>query len=117
LRRHGLRSELFSVSTIKPLDAETILRSAGRTGHVVTVEDHSIHGGLGSAVAEMLGEVMPTPVERIGAKPPGGRGRAGAEMLGGVIPPPRRGTGVPPSGESGPPKARYARHGLDPDGI
>jgi transketolase len=76
--------------TIKPLDDETILRSAGRTGHVVTVEDHSIHGGLGSAVAEMLGEVMPTPMKRIG---------------------------VTTFGESGDSKGLYARHGLDPDGI
>jgi transketolase len=78
------------VATIKPLDDDAILRSAGRTGHVVTVEDHSIHGGLGGAVAELLGEVMPTPLKRIGVRT---------------------------FGESGDPKGLYARHGLDPDGI
>src|SRR4029450_5575075 len=66
LAADGIHAEGINVATIKPLDEETLLRSAGRTGHVVTVEDHSIHGGLGSAVAEMLGEVMPTPMKRIG---------------------------------------------------
>ena len=90
LAADGIHAEVLNVATIKPLDDEAILRSAGRTGHVVTVEDHSIHGGLGSAVAEMLGEVMPTPMKRIG---------------------------VTTFGESGDAKGLYARHGLDPDGI
>jgi transketolase len=90
LAAEGVHAEVINVATIKPLDDEAILRSAGRTGHVVTVEDHSIHGGLGSAVAELLGEVMPTPLKRIG---------------------------VTTFGESGDAKGLYARHGLDPDGI
>jgi transketolase len=90
LAAEGIQAEVINVATIKPLDEETILRSAGRTGHVVTVEDHSINGGLGSAVAELLGEVMPTPMKRIG---------------------------VTTFGESGDAKGLYARHGLDPDGI
>lgn len=90
LAADGIHAEVINVATVKPLDDEAILRSAGRTGHVVTVEDHSIHGGLGSAVAEMLGEVMPTPMKRIG---------------------------VTTFGESGDAKGLYARHGLDPDGI
>ena len=53
LAAEGIQAEIINVATIKPLDEETILRSAARTGHVVTVEDHSIHGGLGSAVAEL----------------------------------------------------------------
>src|SRR4030095_5286131 len=65
----GIHPEVINVATIKPLDDETILRSAGRTGHVVTVEDHSIHGGVGSAVGQELGEVMPTPMKRIGVAP------------------------------------------------
>ena len=77
------------MATIKPLDEETILRSAGRTGHVVTVEDHSVHGGLGSAVAELLSEVMPTPLKRVG---------------------------VATFGESGDFKGLYAKHGLDAAG-
>ena len=90
LAAEGIHAEVINVATIKPLDEEAILRSAGRTGHVVTVEDHSIHGGLGGAVAELLGEVMPTPLKRIG---------------------------VTTFGESGDAKGLYARHGLDPDGI
>jgi len=90
LAAEGIHAEVVNVATIKPLDEEAILRSAGRTGHVVTVEDHSIHGGLGSAVAELLAEVMPTPMKRIG---------------------------VTTFGESGDAKGLYARHGLDPDGI
>jgi len=65
LAAEGIQAEVVNVGTVKPLDEETILRSAGRTGHVVTVEDHSISGGLGSTVAEMLAELMPTPLKRI----------------------------------------------------
>ncbi|HEU4438269.1 MAG TPA: transketolase C-terminal domain-containing protein [Methylomirabilota bacterium] len=90
LAADGIHAEVINVASIKPLDDEAILRSAGRTGHVVTVEDHSIHGGLGSAVAELLAEVMPTPLKRIA---------------------------VTTFGESGDAKGLYARHGLDPDGI
>jgi transketolase len=90
LAAEGIQAEVVNVATIKPLDEETILRSASRTGHLVTVEDHNIHGGLGSAVAELLSEVMPTPMKRIG---------------------------VTTFGESGDAKGLYARHGLDPDGI
>lgn len=52
--------------SIKPLDNETILASAEKTGAVVTVEEHQITGGLGGAVAELLGEHLPTPLERVG---------------------------------------------------
>ena len=52
--------------TIKPLDAETIVASAKKTGAVVTCEEHSIIGGLGSAVAEVLGENSPVPLKRVG---------------------------------------------------
>ena len=90
LEADGIRAEVLNVATIKPLDEETILRSAGKTGHVVTVEDHSIVGGLGGAVAELLGEAMPTPLKRLG---------------------------VVGFGESGDAKGLYAKHGLDVDGI
>jgi transketolase len=90
LAAEGVDAEVLNVATIKPLDDEAILRSAGKTGHVVTVEDHSIHGGLGSAVAELLGEVMPTALKRLG---------------------------VATFGESGDLKGLYAKHGLDADGI
>jgi len=90
LEADGIRAEVLNVATIKPLDEETILRSAGKTGRVVTVEDHSIAGGLGGAVAELLGEAMPTPLKRLG---------------------------VVGFGESGDAKGLYAKHGLDVDGI
>lgn len=66
LSENGLRVEVVNVSTIKPLDAKTILASVAKTGAVVTVEDAQVVGGLGGAVAELLGEELPTPLERIG---------------------------------------------------
>jgi len=90
LESEGIQAEVLSVATIKPLDEETILRSAGKTGHVVTVEDHSVSGGLGGAVAEMLSEVMPTPLRKLA---------------------------VSGFGESGDQKGLYAKHGLDAAGI
>jgi transketolase len=58
--------ELIDSHTVKPLDKEVILESAARTGAVVTVEDHFVNGGLGSAVAELLAEQRPTPMKRVG---------------------------------------------------
>jgi len=52
----------------KPIDRTLILESARKTGRVVTIEDHQIQGGLGSAVAEVLGESHPTPMRRIGLR-------------------------------------------------
>lgn len=60
--------EVINMSTIKPLDVETLLRSVRKTRRVVTVEDHQIVGGLGSAVAEVLGEQCPVPMKRLGAQ-------------------------------------------------
>jgi transketolase len=54
------------VPTIKPLDAETILKSVRKTGLVVTAEEGQIIGGLGGAIAELLAENAPTPMKRIG---------------------------------------------------
>ena len=54
--------------TIKPIDKELIIKAARETGAVVTVEEHSIYGGLGSAVAEVLSENHPTPMEFVGVK-------------------------------------------------
>ncbi len=62
----GISAEVIDVATIKPIDAETIVASAKKTGAVVTCEEHSIIGGLGSAVAEVLGENAPVPLKRIG---------------------------------------------------
>jgi len=57
---------VVNVSTIKPLDRETLLTSARKTGVVVTAEEHQIVNGLGSAVCELLSEELPTPVVRVG---------------------------------------------------
>ena len=66
LAERGIDAEVIDVPTIKPLDSSTLLASAGKTGRMVTVEEHSIYGGLGSAVAELLGEAEPTRMMRIG---------------------------------------------------
>src|SRR5258705_5937970 len=63
LAADGIQAEVINVATVKPLDEAAILRSAGRTGHVMTVEDPSIHGGLGGPVAELPGAGMPPPLQ------------------------------------------------------
>jgi transketolase len=66
LARQGISAQVVHLPTLKPLDVEGIVAAAERTGRVVTVEEHTIIGGLGGAVAETLGEHRPTPVRRIG---------------------------------------------------
>jgi len=68
LRRAGVGARVVSLHTIKPLDNELVLASVELTGAVVTVEEHSIVGGLGGAVAELLAETMPAPVVRVGIR-------------------------------------------------
>ena len=66
LAADGISAEVINIHTIKPLDEELIIKSAKKTGKVVTAEEHSIIGGLGGAVCEVLSEKAPTPVCRIG---------------------------------------------------
>lgn len=66
LAKDGIHAEVVHVPTIKPIDHAIILGSAERTRHVVTIEEGQINGGLGGAVAEMLGENLPTPMIRVG---------------------------------------------------
>ena len=66
LSREGIECEVINVSTIKPLDHYTIVESAKKTRKVITIEDHQIMGGMGSAIAELLGEKCPVPIKRIG---------------------------------------------------
>jgi len=68
LANEGIAADVVNVSTIKPLDAEMIAARAGRTGAVVTAENHTILGGLGGAVAEVLGEACPVPLRRVGIR-------------------------------------------------
>lgn len=91
LAEDGINAEVINIHTIKPLDEELIIKSAKKTGKVVTAEEHSVIGGLGGAVCEALSEKAPTPVCRIGMN----------DIF----------------GESGSAGALVAKYGLDTDGI
>lgn len=66
LAARGVDAHVLHVPTVKPLDTEAIVAAAERTGRVITVEEHTVLGGLGGAVAEVLGELRPTQLNRIG---------------------------------------------------
>ena len=66
--KHKINVELISSPTIKPLDEKRILDSVKKTGHVATIEEHQINGGLGGAVSELLSEKFPTPLLRMGVQ-------------------------------------------------
>lgn len=91
LKEDGIDAEIVNIHTIKPIDRELVTASAKKTGKVVTAEEHSVIGGLGSAVAEVLSGEAPTKLLRIG--------------VGDVF------------GESGPAKELVAKYGLDGTGI
>ena len=91
LAADGIDAKLINIHTIKPLDNELIIAAAKETGKVVTVEEHSVIGGLGSAVCDVLSENCPTPVLKIGVN----------DVF----------------GESGPAKELIVKYGLDADSI
>ena len=91
LAKDGINAEVINIHTIKPIDAELIVKTAKKTGKVVTVEEHSVIGGLGSAVCDVLCENAPTPVLKIGVN----------DVY----------------GESGPAVQLLAKYGLDAEGI
>ncbi len=91
LAADGIDAEVVNICTIKPLDEDLIVKSAKKTGKVVTVEEHSVIGGLGSAVCDCLGEKLPTPVKKLGMQ----------DIF----------------GESGPANALVAKYGLDAEGV
>ena len=66
LAAEGINARVLNIHTIKPLDTELILKAAKETGRIVTVEEHSVIGGLGSAVADCVSENYPVPVTKIG---------------------------------------------------
>ncbi|MHC4594038.1 MAG: transketolase family protein [Planctomycetota bacterium] len=66
LSKEGIEARVMDMHTIKPLDTQSILKAAQETGAIVTVEEHSIIGGLGAAVAEVVTESYPVPVRRVG---------------------------------------------------
>ena len=67
LKEKKIEARVLNIHTVKPLDAETLTAAARATGSVLTVEDHSVLGGLGGAVAEALSESYPVPIKRLGA--------------------------------------------------
>jgi len=83
LAARGISAEVLDVHTIKPLDAEAILASAAKTGRVLTVEEHSIIGGLGSAVCEVIAERADNriPVRRLGIRDTFGESGSADELL------------------------------------
>lgn len=91
LAEEGIDARVINMHTIKPLDEELVIKAARETGRIVTVEEHSIIGGLGSAVCDVLCEACPTPVKKIGVNDR--------------------------YGESGPAVELVKKYGLDGDGI
>ena len=91
LAAEGIDAEVINIHTIKPLDEELVLASAEKTGRVVTVEEHSVIGGLGDAVLGALAEKRPTPVRKVGVN----------DVF----------------GESGPALDLLAKYGLDGAGV
>ncbi len=81
LAADGIDAEVINIHTIKPLDEELILASAKKTGRVVTVEEHSVIGGLGGAVCEVLSAKAPVPVLRIGVNDVFGESGPAVELL------------------------------------
>ena len=81
LAADGVSAEVINIHTIKPLDEELILASAKKTGRVVTVEEHSVIGGLGGAVCEVLSAKAPVPVLRIGVNDVFGESGPAVELL------------------------------------
>lgn len=81
LEKDGISVEVINNHTIKPIDKLTLASSAKKTGAVVTVEEHQINGGLGGAVAEVLAENYPVPMERIGMPDSFGESGAPEELL------------------------------------
>lgn len=81
LMDQGISTAVVNVNTIKPLDTETIIKYARRCGAVITAEEHSIIGGLGSAIAEVLSEEHPTPLVRIGVRDTFGESGKPGELM------------------------------------
>ncbi|MBP3922266.1 MAG: transketolase family protein [Ruminiclostridium sp.] len=66
LRESGINARVINIHTIKPIDRDIILKAAKETGKIITVEEHSVIGGLGSAVCDVVSELCPVPVKKIG---------------------------------------------------
>lgn len=81
LQKDGINARVVNIHTIKPLDEDIVIESAKKTGKVVTIEEHSVIGGLGSAVCDVLSIKYPTPVIKIGVNDTFGESGPGAELI------------------------------------
>ena len=81
LAAEGIQARVVNMASVKPLDAAAVVSAAKETGAIVTCEEHSVIGGLGSAVAEVLAEQAPAPMERVGVKDTFGESGKPKELL------------------------------------
>ncbi|MBQ5840726.1 MAG: transketolase family protein [Clostridia bacterium] len=81
LKAEGISARVINMATIKPIDKDCILKAAAETGAIVTAEEHTVIGGLGSAVAEVVCETTPVPVVRVGVNDVFGQSGPAAELL------------------------------------
>lgn len=81
LKAKGVTASVVDLHTVKPIDSETVAKIAKQCGRVVTAEEHNIMGGMGSAVAEVLGELRPTPMRRVGVMDTFGESGEAGELL------------------------------------
>jgi len=91
LKEQGIGVRVLDMATIKPLDREAVIKAARETGAIMTIEDHTVMGGLGSAVSEVVVQNCPVPMELVGIQDR--------------------------FGESGDPELIYRDHGMDVDAI
>ena len=81
LKADGIDARVINIHTIKPIDKDILVKAAKETGAIVTAEEHSIIGGLGGAVCEVLSEICPVPVLRLGVNDTFGRSGPAVELL------------------------------------
>jgi transketolase len=81
LKSKGVSASVIDMHTIKPIDADTIVKFAQKTGRVITAEEHNVVGGMGSATAEVLGERHPTPMRMVGVMDTFGESGEAGELL------------------------------------
>lgn len=81
LAADGINAKVINMATVKPLDDELVIAAAKETGKVVTVEEHSVIGGLGSAVCDVLSEKAPTPVLKLGVQDVFGHSGPAVELI------------------------------------
>ena len=81
LKAEGINARIINMATIKPLDAEIVIKAAKETGAIVTAEEHSVIGGLGSAVSEVLAEEYPVPVVKLGVNDEFGHSGPAVKLL------------------------------------